>query len=585
MKKFLPLFFIMLLGITSFAQDCYNSTRNKAIDLFNQGKKSQAKSFFEAAKDCPDKPTNNDLNTWIKKCDSGVNPKTEKITIESIALVDPSGLTSALTNANYYTDELSSFSPKLIINNGNKSSKKSKISITVIDPENKTLRSSVSSQYTETKEITLKPGYNEVLFSALNSFSHTPLVGTYTCKIWIDNKQAKETTWMVSVRPTILAINGKTDDFEVTLDCNAGSHTFSVSTNAESFEVRHKPSWVSIETSQDNSFTITHTSNPSNTKREGIMDIYTSNGERSLYIKLVQDGNPALADRFGSRMFKDMKMKVGLGFCLPNFSAKASSELGSVIDYGVTDVSSLAYLEKPNYKTLTGFSMAFSIDLPLTKTIFIETGLGFQFFGVKNVFSNDQLKYTVSGTSYYMDYGCTERYTMSYLQIPVLAGYRLRLNSVSSLRFNVGFDFGIGLSAKCSLEGGYSNYTYSDGNYSYYGNSTYSGWVKLYSGRYEIHQQYSTGQSPSYTYSGQKSAPYNRFNLGLHLGAAYDFGSLEAGISYTIGLSNIGNKHYFGSTNRVGGCLFAGDVISSEQGINNYKQHVNSFQIFVNYWL
>lgn len=585
MKKFLPLLFIMLIGLASFAQDCYNSTRNKAIDLFNQGKKNQAKSYFEAAKDCPDKPVNNDLNAWIKKCDSSTSPKAGKITVESMALANPSGITSGLSNVNYYTDELLSLSPKLIVDNRNKSNKKSNISITLIDPEGNMLTSSESSQYTETKEITLKPGYNEVLFSTLNSFAHTPLTGTYTCKVWVDNKQVKETTWMVSNRPTSIAVNDKTNDFDITLSCDAGSYTFSVSTNAESFEVRHKPSWVSIETESDNSITITYTANPSHNTREGMMDIYTSDGKRSLNINLVQDGNPALADRFGSRMFKDLRMKIGLGFCLPDFSARASNELGSVIDYGVTDVPSLAYLEKPDYKTLAGFSIAFSIDLPLTKDIFIETGLGFQYLGVKNVFSNDQLKYTVSGTSYYLDYGCTERYKMTYLHIPLLAGYRLRLNSVSSIRFNAGFDIGFGISAKCSLGSGYANYTFSDNGYSYYGNSTYSGDVNLYSGQYEIHQQYSTGQSPNYTYSGQKSTPYKRFNLGLHLGAAYDFGSLEAGISYTIGLSNIGNRQYFESTNRVGGCLFVGDVISSEQGIYNYKQHVNSFQIFLNYWL
>lgn len=585
MKKFLTLIFIMLIGSASFAQDCYNSTRNKAIDLFNQGKKIQAKSYFEAAKDCPDKPVNNDLNAWIKKCDSSPSPKAGKITVESMALANPSGITSGLTNVNYYTDELLSLSPKLIVDNGNKSNKKSNISIMLIDPEGNMLMSLDSDQYTETKEISLKPGYNEVLFSTLNSFAHTPLTGTYTCKVWVDNKQAKEITWMVSNRPTFLAVDGKTSDFDIILDCNAGSYTFSVSSNAESFEVRHKPSWISIETEPGHSITITYTANPSPSTREGMMDIYTSDSKRSLNINLVQDGNPAFADGFGRRMFKDMRIKIGLGFCLPFFNAKANNELGSVIDYGVTDVPSLAYLEEPDYKSLTGFSIAFSIDLPLTKDIFIETGLGFQYLGVKNVFSNDQLKYTLSGTAYYLDYGCTERYKMSYLQIPVLAGYRLRLNSVSSLRFNAGFDLGIGLSAKCSLEGGYSNYTYSDSGNSYYGNSSYSGNVNLYSGQYEILQHYTTGQSPSFTYSGKKITPYKRMNLGLHLGAAYDFGSFEAGVSYTIGVSNIGNRQYFESTNRVGGCLFVGDVISSEQGIYNYKQHINNFQVYVNYWL
>ena len=587
MKKTLFLLIIMLIGSASFAQDCYKSTRSKAIGLFNQGKKSQAKEYFEAAKDCPDKPANNDLDAWIKKCDVGPTPtpKDIKITVENVTLSNLSGLSSGLTNANYYTDELLKLAPKLIVNNSSKSNKKSKISITITDPEGNKLSSTGSGKYSETKEINLKPGHNEVLFSNLGLFANTPLIGTYTCKVWVDNKQAKETSWIVSVRPTMLAVNGKTSNFEVTLDCNAGSYTFNVSTNAESFEVRHKPSWVTIETKLNNSIKIKYTANPSHTIREGIMDIFTADNKSSININLVQDGNPALADRFGSRMFKDMRMKAGLGFCLPNFSAQASNGLGSVIDYGVQDLPSLSYLEVPNYKTLAGFSIAFSVDMPLTKTLFIETGLGFQYLGVKNDFSNGMLRYTLSGITYDLDYGCTERYKMSYLQIPLLAGYRLRLNSVSSVRFNAGFDIGLGLSAKCSLEGGYANYTCNNNGNSYIGNSFYSGTVNLYSGQYEIHQQYTTGQSPSFTYSSRKTAPYKRMNLGLHLGAAYDFGSFEVGSSFTIGLSNIGNQKYFESTNRIGGCLFAGDVISSEEGIYNYKQHINSFQIFVNYWL
>ena len=589
MKKIIPILIGILIGIvtTNYAQDCYNSTRNKAIGLFNQGKKSQAKDYFEAAKDCPDKPANNDLDVWIKKCDGGPTPasKTVKITVETVLLSNPSGLTSSLTNANYYTDELLDFAPKLIIDNNSNSNQKSRISIIITDPEGNKLLSSTRDRYSETKEANLKPGYNELLFSTLGLFTNTPMTGNYNCTVWVDSKQVKETTWIVSVRPTTLVVNGKTGDFDVTLDCYSGSYTFSVSTNAESFEVKHKPSWVTIDTEQNNLIIITYTANPSHNIREGIMDVYTADSKRSLNINLIQDGNSALADRFGSRMFKDMRMKVGLGFCLPDFSAKANNELGSVIDYGVTDVPSLAYLEEPDYKTLTGFSMAFGLDLPLTKSLFIETGMGFLFFGIKNVFSNDRLKYTISETAYYLDYGCTERYTMSYLQIPLLAGYKLRLNSNSSIRFNIGFDMGIGLTAKCSLENGYANYTYSDNTYSYYGNSTYSGKVNLYSGQYEIKQHYSTGQSPSYTYSSRKNTPYKRFNLGLHLGTSYDFGRLEVGASYTIGLSNIGNQRYFESTNRVCGCLFVGEAIGSEQGIYNYKQHVNNFQIFLNYCL
>ena len=71
----------MLAVATGYAQDCYNSTRSKGIRLYNQGKKTEAKRMFEAAQSCPDKPDNNDLASWIGKCntDKGKSQTSKKI--------------------------------------------------------------------------------------------------------------------------------------------------------------------------------------------------------------------------------------------------------------------------------------------------------------------------------------------------------------------------------------------------------------------------------------------------------------------------------------------------------------------------
>ena len=61
-----------LLSVTSLnvlAQaNCYETTRKLGIDLYNKGDLSAAAKKFEAAKYCPDKPANNDLDSWLGKC-------------------------------------------------------------------------------------------------------------------------------------------------------------------------------------------------------------------------------------------------------------------------------------------------------------------------------------------------------------------------------------------------------------------------------------------------------------------------------------------------------------------------------------
>jgi hypothetical protein len=307
-----------------------------------------------------------------------------------------------------------------------------------------------------------------------------------------------------------------------------------------------------------------------------MMEVATANGKKTIIITLKQDGKPVVAT------MSKPKSKIGLGFCLPGFTSSASNELGSVIDYGVTDVPSLAFHEVPNYMSAGGFSIHYGIDIPIANKVFIETGLGLAHFSVKNNFTNDDLLYTLGdGTKYNMDYGCQEKYNLNYMQIPALLGYELRLGNRRVVQFTAGVVASIGVSATCKLEKGYSNYTTGD----YYGNSTYSGKVNLFSGDYSITQNYSTGQQPTFKYEGEVSAPFKRFDMGFNIGSSFVLGSIEVGLAYYGGLMNIARDDYFSGTNRVGGCLFAGDVIRSAQGMNDYKHRVNNLQVFVNYYL
>ena len=75
---------IFLLLITCclsflFSQN-YAKDKSKGIKLYNQGKCVEAKKMFQSASKRSDTPKQNDLNTWIKKCNNCINSKKETST-------------------------------------------------------------------------------------------------------------------------------------------------------------------------------------------------------------------------------------------------------------------------------------------------------------------------------------------------------------------------------------------------------------------------------------------------------------------------------------------------------------------------
>lgn len=585
MRKFIPLLLLLIAVATGYAQDCYNSTRSKGIRLYNQGKKTEAKRLFEAAQSCPDKPDDNDLASWIGKCktDSGKSTTTRKINVERISLVDANNGLTSLTSSDYYTDQMAGLSVRLDVENSNKKSKNVTISLIVRDPDGEIMESLSSSHgYSETKEFTLVSGYNEVLFSSLGVYGNTFAPGAYVVEVYSEKKLLSNATFEIQVRPTYFTIEGNKYDYDRTICCVAGTATFDVQTNAKGIVIKHAPTWVKVEKDlvSNTSFTISFEENPTSEIRSGMMDVCTDDNAKQIVINLVQEGNPAFAHKFGDRMIKDAKMKLGASIAFGSFSAKSDGIISSVIDYGVSDVPSMASLEIPKYKAQGGFSVSFLADMPMNDYLFLETGATFLHFGIKNEFSNHKLLYA---NTYEMKYGCIERYNMNYLNIPVLLGYHLKLNSVYSLRFNTGFVFGLGIAAKCKLNNGYSDYETTDGEY--YAKSSYTGSLNLFSGSYYIKQNYSTGSSPSFEFDGCKSNPFKRANIGWNFGTALDFGSFEIGLAYTFGLSNIGNMNYWENTDKVCGCLLRGEEIRTTKKIYGYKHHIGEFQISFNYWL
>lgn len=72
--------FLLAIAMPIIAMaDCYTFLRQKAIEAYNQGEYDRAKNTFQAAKeDCPDAPLNNDIDSWIQKCESAKKQQQQK---------------------------------------------------------------------------------------------------------------------------------------------------------------------------------------------------------------------------------------------------------------------------------------------------------------------------------------------------------------------------------------------------------------------------------------------------------------------------------------------------------------------------
>lgn len=71
MKSCKIILFILCIICTQykgFAQGLYQENRKHGIQLYNNQKYDDAITRFKLAKDAPDKPAQNDIDEWIKKC-------------------------------------------------------------------------------------------------------------------------------------------------------------------------------------------------------------------------------------------------------------------------------------------------------------------------------------------------------------------------------------------------------------------------------------------------------------------------------------------------------------------------------------
>ncbi|MDY4149109.1 MAG: hypothetical protein SOY26_05100 [Paludibacteraceae bacterium] len=79
-SRLLCLLVLCSMSIISSAQ-CYTTHRADGIAAYNQGRYAEAKKHFEyILSSCPDKPANNDVQSWIDKCNQKDNYRLAKET-------------------------------------------------------------------------------------------------------------------------------------------------------------------------------------------------------------------------------------------------------------------------------------------------------------------------------------------------------------------------------------------------------------------------------------------------------------------------------------------------------------------------
>lgn len=362
-------------------------------------------------------------------------------------------------------------------------------------------------------------------------------------------------------------------------------------------EVSGMPKWCSYEKVLDNNeVVLVFTATPNNTdySRRSTISIMSKQDNVNLVLLQVPTVTVSNTVSTGStpktKADNGKKFRFGLegGINMPSFSVKSSNVLSSVMDYGQTDVDGLRNNERPNYQSSIGFDLEADFDFKVARNLYVGFGLGYSNYKFENKFTSfDDIVYTVNYTSYtkkyYFDYKYTEKYKFSYLNIPILIKYRLEFAKILAFDVETGVNMAIGLSGKMTLDGNiYADIVYSNQSDLYYSNSNVSGTVELFTNKFDIKQKYTTGAADQFKYSGKSiSSPLKRFNCQWVAGASFYVSVVKIGVQYSLGLTNIAEKKYWESGDRVGGLLLAGEPIKSSAKITGYKHKLSSFSVSI----
>ena len=374
---------------------------------------------------------------------------------------------------------------------------------------------------------------------------------------------------------------------------DGGDEYIRVYTDAEDWMFGDSPHWCQLTRIGNDSIKIHCTPNaPINEIREASINVTT--GLQTLGIHVSQEAKPLVIQypelRIGGRAFS---LGISAGYLLPLVSATSGGNYtGSVVNYGRGGT-----VEEVSYQSSGGFSIGAFADIRIYKNWYLIAGLNYTHYSYKNEYSaNDMRNVMILLPDCYhrgkINDRYTEKYTMSSIEVPVLASYRFPVTPISHVQVNLGPVLSYGLSAKLNLSG-YSDgekmtaYKIVDGEFTDILDYRYPakphhiksvGDFDLYEKRVNYSQIYVDQNNATVTTPQNFDAsPLKRINWGIRLGLTYEYSGINVGMEYNMMITNMANKRYWDGSRWT---IFD---IASKELMSDYKQKNHSLLIKLGY--
>lgn len=361
-----------------------------------------------------------------------------------------------------------------------------------------------------------------------------------------------------------------------------------VYTDADNWFVGDYPTWMNVRKIGNDSIRIQCAKNdPTGMERSGSVQIKTDRQTIGVMVSqaplLIKDIVFPYSNVVAGR---NLSFGINASYYVPFIGASAGGDyVGSVVDYGLGTNT-----ENASYKSATGFSVGLHADLRLYKNIFLTAGVNYSQIKYKNAF-NQPTVYTMPRSPYeYMKGDLTNSYTEEYshsmVEVPILASYRFKLSNISHLQINLGPVINFGLSSKMKFSGNSDSETmriYNTATDQPSNNTLYNRHVAV-KAEYNLYQpcvyweeSYTEGNDAVVPHHDEfQESPFNRVNVGLRAGIAYEWAGISCGIFYTQMLSNMANKNYWEQERWT--VLNRSDVT-----MKGYKHHLNTLEFKLGY--
>ena len=352
-----------------------------------------------------------------------------------------------------------------------------------------------------------------------------------------------------------------------------------------------RPSWCTLNKMNDSILMLTVVPNDNYLSREGFVNIKSNDRVSSIWIR--QDASE-MPDFMSKKVLGGRNISFGLsaGYVMPFLNSTSSGTYtGSIINYSLGNSN-----EDVNYSSQSGFSIGAVLDLRVYKNWYVKTGVDYTHLQYTNSFKADVDRSVAQGFNVVyqgtFQNAFKEKYKFDFISIPVLASYRFVFNKRNNLQVDFGPVVNFAISGKMSFEGN-SN---SDNVYPHsviYGETgpvignrsseymRYTGEMNLFDTKVTNTTTTSIGgmHRDFLSETTAVAAPYNRVNLGLRIGATYEYAGIQLGLAYTQMLTNMANSSFWNSERmRIFGN--SGDVLMA-----GYKHRINVLELKVGYIL